>query len=104
MIDSTGLCLFTTAAWDTDEFQQQVSVACGSHWTSERLLEAGERIWNLEKLFNLRSGLTIADDTLPPRLLETPAPSGIAKGRVAELGTMLPLGLDNKQKPIAANG
>jgi len=84
-----------------------------------------ERIWNLEKLFNLRSGLTKADDTLPPRLLETPAPAGIAKGRVAELGTMLPeyyalrgwiqegiplqttlarLGLADNQKPIAANG
>jgi len=125
MIDSTGLCLFTTAAWDTDEFQQQVSVACGSDWTSERLLEAGERIWNLEKLFNLRSGLTMADDTLPKRLLETPAPAGIAKGRVAELNTMLPeyyalrgwsqdgiplqttlerLGLGENQSPVAATG
>lgn len=90
MIDSTGLCLFTTAAWDTEEFQQQVSVACGSHWSSERLLEAGERIWNLERLFNLRSGLTKADDTLPPRLLETPCPEGVAKGKVAELDIMLP--------------
>ncbi len=124
MIDSTGLCLFTTAAWDTEEFQQQVSVACGSHWSSERLLEAGERIWNLERLFNLGSGLTAADDKLPPRLLETPAPAGVAKGRVSELGTMLPeyyalrgwtmagipkqetldrLGLGDTQTPVAAN-
>jgi aldehyde:ferredoxin oxidoreductase len=90
MIDSTGLCLFTTAAWDTNEFQQQVSVACGSNWTNERLLETGERIWNLERLFNLQAGLTKADDTLPPRLLDVPAPAGIAKGRVAELNIMLP--------------
>ena len=90
MIDSTGLCLFTTSAWDTKEFQQQVSVACGGQWTNERLLETGERIWNLERLFNLQSGLTKADDTLPPRLLEVPAPAGVAKGRVSELDTMLP--------------
>lgn len=90
MIDSTGLCLFTTAAWDTQEFQQQMSVACGSEWTTERLIETGERIWNLERLFNLKSGLTKADDTLPERLLNTPAPGGVAKGRVAELDIMLP--------------
>jgi len=41
-------------------------------------------------LFNLKAGLTAADDTLPPRLLETPAPEGVAKGRVSELKTMLP--------------
>lgn len=90
MVDSMGICIFTLGAWDVDELQQQVSAACGDDWTQERLLETGERIWNLERLFNLRAGLTKADDTLPPRLLETPAPAGVAKGRVAELDIMLP--------------
>lgn len=90
MIDSAGVCLFTVAAWNTGEFQQLVSAACGNDWTQQRLLDTGERIWNLERLFNLRAGLSRADDTLPPRLLETPAPSGVAKGRVAELNIMLP--------------
>jgi aldehyde:ferredoxin oxidoreductase len=90
MIDSTGLCLFTGAAWDTPEFQQMVADACGEQWTNEKLIETGERIWNLERLFNLQAGLTAADDTLPPRLLKTPAPAGVAKGRVSELEVMLP--------------
>ena len=90
MVDSTGVCLFTSAAWGTTELQQQIAAACGDDWTEERLLETGERIWNLERLFNLQAGLSGADDTLPPRLLETPAPSGVAKGRVAELNVMLP--------------
>lgn len=90
MIDSTGVCLFTTAAWDTSEFQQQISTACEGDWSNERLLETGERIWNLERQFNLAAGLTSADDTLPPRLLNDPCPSGVAKGRVAELDVMLP--------------
>ena len=90
MVDSMGICLFTLAAWDVDELQQQVSVACGEDWTQERLMQTGERVWNLERLFNLRAGLGKADDTLPPRLLETPCPSGVAKGRVAELDIMLP--------------
>lgn len=90
MIDSTGVCLFTAAAWDTGEFQQMISAACGDEWTSERLIETGERTWTLERLFNLQAGLSSADDTLPPRLLETPAPSGVAKGKVAQLDIMLP--------------
>ncbi len=90
MVDSMGICLFTLAAWDVDELQQQVSVACGDDWTQERLMQTGERVWNLERLFNLQAGLGKADDTLPPRLLETPCPSGVAKGRVTELDVMLP--------------
>ena len=90
MVDSTGTCLFTLSAWGTEEFQQQIAASLGEQWTSERLLLTGERIWNLERLFNLAAGFTAADDSLPPRLLEVPAPSGVAKGRVAELALMLP--------------
>lgn len=90
MVDSIGICLFTLAAWDVDDLQQQISAACGDEWTNERLLETGERIWNLERLFNLQAGFSKADDTLPPRLLETPCPSGVAKGQVAQLDIMLP--------------
>jgi len=90
MIDSTGTCLFTFGAWDSEAYARQVQSACGPGWTVERLLETGERIWNLERLFNLAAGLGAADDTLPPRLLETPCPGGVAEGRVAELDVMLP--------------
>lgn len=91
MIDSTGLCLFATCAWGVPEFQKQIAAACeGDDWTEERLIEIGERIWNLERLYNLRAGLTAADDTLPKRLLEEPAPSGTAKGEVSDLPRMLP--------------
>jgi aldehyde:ferredoxin oxidoreductase len=53
------------------------------------MLKAGERIWNLEKLFNLKAGFTKADDTLPERLLKEPLPNGPAKGMVVQLDTML---------------
>ena len=67
-----------------------VDAACGGGWTAQRMRETGERIWNLERQFNLAAGLTAADDTLPKRILEEPAPSGVAKGRVSELKAMLP--------------
>ena len=90
MIDSTGLCLFTTAAWGVPEFSQQLQTACEGDWSEDRLVEVGERVWNLERQFNLAAGLTAADDSLPKRLLETPAPSGTAKGKVNELSKMIP--------------
>jgi aldehyde:ferredoxin oxidoreductase len=89
-VDSTGLCLFTTGAWGLEEFAAQLDAACEGEWTAERLTMVGERVWNLERQFNLAAGLTRADDTLPRRLLETPAPSGTGKGRVNQLDVMLP--------------
>ena len=90
VVDSTGLCLFTTFAWTLDDFAPQVDAACDGGWTSERLLETGERIWNLERNFNLAAGFTAKDDTLPQRLLKDAAKTGPAKGKVNGLGEMLP--------------
>ncbi|MFQ5785050.1 MAG: aldehyde ferredoxin oxidoreductase family protein [Alphaproteobacteria bacterium] len=90
LVDSTGLCLFTTGAWGMEEFQKQIDAACEGDWSVERLIETGERVWTLERMFNLAAGLTAKDDSLPKRLLKDPAPSGNAKGKVNELGKMLP--------------
>ena len=89
-MDSSGLCLFVTSAWGIKEFAAQIDAACEGEWTDDKLLAAGERIWNLERLFNLNAGFTAADDTLPARLLSEPAPSGLRKGALAELHQMLP--------------
>lgn len=90
-IDSTGLCVFTLHAGATEEhYAAQVDAACGGGWTVERMRQTGERIWNLERQFNLAAGLSGRDDTLPKRILSEPAPSGAAKGLVCQLPDMLP--------------
>ncbi len=90
-IDSTGLCSFTSHSGVTEElYASQIDAAVGGGWTPARMRETGERIWNLERQFNLAAGLTIKDDTLPKRLLTEPAPSGTAKGLVARIPEMLP--------------
>ena len=89
-LDSTGLCLFAAGTWGIEGYQKQIDAACKGDWSVERVRETGERVWNLERQFNLAAGLTAADDTLPKRLLEVPVPSGTAKGKVNELGKMLP--------------
>ena len=90
-IDSTGLCLFVAdAGMHMGYFARLLNSDLKSNWTEDRLRETGERVWNAERRFNMAAGLTGADDTLPKRLLETPAPSGTAKGKVNELDKMLP--------------
>ncbi len=89
-VDSMGLCVFTTFAWTLEDMAPQLDAACEGEWSAERLLEVGERIWNLERDFNLRAGLTGKDDTLPRRLLTEEASSGPAKGLVSGLEKMLP--------------
>ncbi len=48
--------------------------ATGAAYTPETLLEAGERVFNLERLFLLAAGFTATDDTLPRRMLQEPCP------------------------------
>jgi aldehyde:ferredoxin oxidoreductase len=89
-VDSSGLCLFTTFAWTLGDIAPQLDAACEGEWSIDRLLETGERIWNMERQFNLAAGFTAKDDTLPKRLLTEPAKTGPAKGKVNELPKMLP--------------
>jgi aldehyde:ferredoxin oxidoreductase len=89
-VDSSGLCVFTTFAWTLDNIAPQLDAACEGEWSPERLVELGERVWNLEREFNLAAGLTAADDTLPKRLLTEAANVGPAKGKVNGLEIMLP--------------
>jgi aldehyde:ferredoxin oxidoreductase len=89
-VDATGLCQFLTFGIGLEEILPQLSAATGVTYTLEDLLKIGERIWNLERLWNERAGFTSKDDTLPKRILEEPLPSGPAKGQVNKLGEMLP--------------
>jgi aldehyde:ferredoxin oxidoreductase len=90
VFDSSGLCLFTSFAWTLDNVAPHIDAACEGEWSTERLLEVGERIWNLERNFNLAAGFTGKDDTLPARLLKDAAKTGPAEGKTNGLGAMLP--------------
>ncbi len=89
-VDSAGICVFSTFAWTMEDIAPQVDAACEGDWSVEKMLETGERIWNMERKFNLEAGLTGADDTLPKRLLKEAAKTGPAKGMVVKLDEMLP--------------
>jgi aldehyde:ferredoxin oxidoreductase len=90
VIDSLGLCLFTSFALGPDDYKDMFNTNVGEDWTTEKLLEAGERIWNLERMFNLKAGIKPEADKLPKRLLTEPIPEGPSKGHVHRLAELLP--------------
>jgi len=68
-----------------------MNLTTGADYTPETIMQAAERVYNLERMFLLEAGITKADDTLPPRMLEEPLTEGPAAGHVVELDKMLPL-------------
>ena len=90
VFDAAGICIFTSFAWGLADIQPQIQAACEGDWSLDKLNLVGERIWNMEKQFNLAAGFTKADDNLPPRLTTEPAKTGPAKGLVNGLAKMLP--------------
>lgn len=90
VVDSSGVCLFTTFALGVPQFAAFCSAATGLDYSDEVLLELGDRIYNMERMFNLKAGVDPSQDTLPKRLLEDGIPDGPLKGEVARLDEMLP--------------
>ncbi len=90
LIDAAGLCIFTTFGLGADDYRDMLNAALGWDLSTEDYLKIGERIWNAERLFNLKAGLTTEEDTLPKRLTEEPMPEGPNKGHVVHLKEMLP--------------
>lgn len=89
--DSLGLCKFLGRGsyFFPERLVGLVQAVQGGRVEGERLQLLGERIVNAERLFNLREGLTPADDTLPRRAFEEHIPDGPVAGRIVELEPML---------------
>jgi aldehyde:ferredoxin oxidoreductase len=83
-LDTLGACKFMGMCLDSKEWVVLVEHCLGRTFTYEDLFRVGEIAYNLARVFNVREGLTRADDTLPPRLLEEPLPEGPAQGKVNE--------------------
>jgi aldehyde:ferredoxin oxidoreductase len=69
-------------------FEKWLTYITGTPFSGGHLQEIGARIFNLERMYNLREGLTASDDTLPPRMLNEPTFPGMTSGH--PLGQLLP--------------
>ena len=90
VIDSMGHCLFTSFALGAPEYTDMLNAATGTKYSVEEVLEIGDRIYNLERMFNKAAGMKPEDDRLPKRLLEEPIVNGPSKGMVSKLPLTLP--------------
>lgn len=63
-------CRFHEFVTDHEMYPRYLQAAVGTDMNWDGFRRTGERIWNLEKLFNLRAGLGRTDDMLPERCFE----------------------------------
>ncbi|MEW5759146.1 MAG: aldehyde ferredoxin oxidoreductase family protein [Candidatus Thermoplasmatota archaeon] len=89
VIDSTGMCLFTSFALGIEDYLLLLRSATGIKYKLKEILKVGERIWNTERIFNIKAGLTRDEDSLPLRLRKEKIPYGPAEGNVWEGEKML---------------
>ncbi len=90
VIDCIGICSFSTSELSIEDIASLLDAVCESVWTADKLRAIGERVWNLERVFNLNAGFTAADDTLPKRMFAEATKGGANTGAVSQLKAMLP--------------
>jgi aldehyde:ferredoxin oxidoreductase len=86
LCNSLVICFFTVIA--AQEVVELVAAASGEDRTLDELIAAGERAWNLKRMFNLRLGWTPANEKLPRLLLE-PLPDSGSMGAVPDMDVLL---------------
>ncbi len=84
VFDAMGTCKFMGLTLATQDWVDMIANCVGWKFDVSDYRKVGERIYNLARAFNVREGLTRADDTLPKRILEEPLPEGPAQGHVVE--------------------
>ncbi|MHA2268233.1 MAG: aldehyde ferredoxin oxidoreductase family protein [Promethearchaeota archaeon] len=89
VFDSIGGCKFMGMVLSSEDWASLIEKLLGYPFSVEDFAKAGERLYNLARVYNVREGITRADDTLPARLLEEPMPEGPAKGQVVNLEPLL---------------
>ncbi len=84
-LDSLIGCLFAAPGVGSDVWARLVTASVfggngGRSYSPQDLMEVGERIYNLERVFNHREGVPSLNYRLPERLLTEKIKSGVSKG------------------------
>jgi len=83
MNDSLGICLFPQlAGFKPETMKDLLNAATGYSFSMEDYWKSAERIYTLERSYNLANGFTRADDTVPPRMYKEALSVGAAKGAI----------------------
>ena len=89
--DALGICKIAYKAMGLmpEIVAKAYSAVTGIEMSGDELLQAGDRIVTLERLLNLKLGLTPDQDSLPKRFTDEPLPEGPGTGEVVELARMM---------------
>ena len=89
--DSLVVCAFAGWAVDMEFYVRFLKAVTGLEDTFDvtQLMKVGERIYNLERMYNIREGLSPSEDTLPKRFLEEGLEAGYRKNPKVPLAQML---------------
>ncbi|KPK20312.1 MAG: hypothetical protein AMK69_23640, partial [Nitrospira bacterium SG8_3] len=90
VMDSLGLCNWPLMGLKFNNFVPMINSCLGTEYKADDLLMIGERIWNQERLYNMRAGFDHTHDTLPTRFSQEPISDGPAEGQVSKVNEMLP--------------
>ena len=82
--NSTAFCMFAGMGIPPTHIGNLLAITTGIPHNAHTVLQAGERIINLQRAFACREGFTRKDDTLPKRLV-SPLADGGAAGKAADL-------------------
>lgn len=89
VMDSLGLCNWSLMGLKFNNFIPMINSCLGTSYKAEDLLQTGERIWNLERLFNMRAGFNRSHDSLPERFYNEPIADGPSSGQISRADEML---------------
>jgi aldehyde:ferredoxin oxidoreductase len=78
--DSLVVCKWASFGKENPYYSEAVSAIFGRPYDFDELMLVGERSINLARLFNLRAGLTAADDRLPDRFFTDKKAAGPLAG------------------------
>ena len=89
IINSAEVCTRTGGSFEY--IAKALSAATGIDFSEEKIIKMGERIFNMEKAFNSREGLTRKDDnfSVPEKFTKEPVAEGPYKGDVLNLELLL---------------
>jgi aldehyde:ferredoxin oxidoreductase len=81
-VDCTGICKFHTIFLSPnligfEELSKLIYYNTGLEFTPEEIWDIADRAYTIERLFNIREGLTRADDWLVDRYFDEPTPIGL---------------------------
>ncbi len=82
LYDITGVCKFTRHTFFAEAYPELVRAVTGMDLSLADLFVISERVYNLQRAFNVREGLDRNADSLPARVFKDPIPKGRSKASI----------------------